>query len=312
MTFQPGANLYTQGFGSRPENIEVPHLEIRDPSPTDVHYPVGKRWLNTASETEFILYKFQFVNGITQSIWASSVGQTGAVISLQDDSSVKVFPDSTGSIEINGTASQISSTSNPGTHTISLGITNPFNVPGAMNVNGGAIALATDGNNSVTIGNPVGVSQNLTLQPPEMIISSSTLVNCNGFVNFFSGFNSQGSLPTNSSSQIIDNSFNLITTISFIGPLTYSAFGTESVFECNTTGGIVTINLPSGGNVGSLILFYDVAGDAATNNIIINAPLGKNFLQGGVAPSATYTISQNYGSLFIIISKNKDLIVINH
>ena len=44
MTTQPGANIYTQGFGSRPENVEVPHLDVRAPTTTDVLYPIGKKW----------------------------------------------------------------------------------------------------------------------------------------------------------------------------------------------------------------------------------------------------------------------------
>ena len=78
MTFQPGANLYTAGFGSRPENVEVPHIEKRDPSTSDVNYPIGKRWLNTISEEEFILYSFSASGGVTQANWASPVGPTGS------------------------------------------------------------------------------------------------------------------------------------------------------------------------------------------------------------------------------------------
>lgn len=43
--FQPGAMMYTQSFGSRPENVEVPHYDVRAPSSTDSNYPLGKSWI---------------------------------------------------------------------------------------------------------------------------------------------------------------------------------------------------------------------------------------------------------------------------
>lgn len=58
MGFQPGANIYTQGFGSRAENLEVPHIDVRSPGSTDIYYPVGKRWINQTLSTEFTLINF--------------------------------------------------------------------------------------------------------------------------------------------------------------------------------------------------------------------------------------------------------------
>lgn len=55
MMFQPGADVYTQGFGSRPENVEVPHIDLRAPNTTDYFYPIGKRWINSVTQTEYVL-----------------------------------------------------------------------------------------------------------------------------------------------------------------------------------------------------------------------------------------------------------------
>ena len=49
MTIQPGAMLYTQSFGSRPEGVEVPVIQTRPPVGTDVKYPVGKRWIDSVA-----------------------------------------------------------------------------------------------------------------------------------------------------------------------------------------------------------------------------------------------------------------------
>jgi len=49
MTIQSGAVLNTQGFGNRPENVEIPHVDVRNPSSLDTgrgFFPIGKRWIN--------------------------------------------------------------------------------------------------------------------------------------------------------------------------------------------------------------------------------------------------------------------------
>lgn len=171
MSFQPGANLYTQGFGSRPEGVEVAHIERRDPSPTDVNYPISKRWINTVSEHEFILYSFSVVNGVTQANWGSPVGVTGAVISLGDNSNVQTFPNSSGSIQLTGVANQISVTSNPSTHQIQFGITNPLNI-GALSASG-AVNLATATDLPVNIGNPASLSQTNNINGNQVNIQPS-------------------------------------------------------------------------------------------------------------------------------------------
>lgn len=68
MTFQPGAMLYTQGFGSRPENLEVPHIENRIPSSSDIGYPIGKFWLYPGNSL-YYLSSISSVGGITSANW---------------------------------------------------------------------------------------------------------------------------------------------------------------------------------------------------------------------------------------------------
>ena len=64
MTVQPGANLYSQGFGSYPENVEIPVISNVNPGPNNVNYPLGKRWINQALNTTWELtdvYKRQIL-----------------------------------------------------------------------------------------------------------------------------------------------------------------------------------------------------------------------------------------------------------
>src|SRR6185503_7414596 len=70
MTFQPGAMLYTQGFGSRPENVEVPTIQTRAPTSQDVNFPIGKRWIDTVGNDEYVLTSQSSVGGVLISNWS--------------------------------------------------------------------------------------------------------------------------------------------------------------------------------------------------------------------------------------------------
>jgi hypothetical protein len=119
MTIQPGANVYTQGFGSRPENVEVPHLDVRAPAVTDVNYPIGKRWINTVGSTEYSLTSFSTSNGVISASWSLLGTDTGALNTLTGDSGGAISP-SAGNITLAGTASQITTTGSGSTVTFAL------------------------------------------------------------------------------------------------------------------------------------------------------------------------------------------------
>jgi hypothetical protein len=182
MTFQPGANVYTQGFGSRPENIEVPHLDIRDPSSTDINYPVGKIWINTILKTMYFLPSLSSTGGFASANWTKLEDVSGSFSTLSNGTT-KVSPDSTGNISITGTNNEISVTSNPGSNNLTLSLTSDIIIPGSLTVNGeiighggeaidgGSISMETGANpftvnssstGNVSIGNLTGGSVNIT------------------------------------------------------------------------------------------------------------------------------------------------------
>ena len=85
--FQPGGNLYGIAIGSRPENVEVPHLDVRPPSLTDVNYPIGKHWVDTVGLIEYTLVAITTLGGVIQAVWDSGGNQaasqtTPGVVSL--------------------------------------------------------------------------------------------------------------------------------------------------------------------------------------------------------------------------------------
>lgn len=70
MSFQPGANLYSQAFGSHPENVEVPFISNRAPTNSDVLYPLGKFWLWPNNHL-YVLLGLTTSQGITTANWAT-------------------------------------------------------------------------------------------------------------------------------------------------------------------------------------------------------------------------------------------------
>lgn len=79
MSTPVGASLYTQGFGSRPENVEIPFYSSVAPASTNVNFPLGKRWITPNSE--YVLTSFTSSNGSLSANW-SIVGVTGYGIAL--------------------------------------------------------------------------------------------------------------------------------------------------------------------------------------------------------------------------------------
>lgn len=83
MTFQPGATVYTQGFGSRAEKVEVPHLDTRAPGTSDMRV-IGKRWVDQVGNAEYILTSITSFNGSMTANWTltgstTNISVTGSI-----------------------------------------------------------------------------------------------------------------------------------------------------------------------------------------------------------------------------------------
>ncbi len=130
--FQPGASVYTQGFGTRPEGVEVPHYDTRAPSSTDVLYPVGKQWVYVGNSI-YQLLNLSTSQGVTSATWVEIADADGPVQ------------------EILGTSNEIDVASAAGTYTLSL----PTSVvaPGSLETT--TTLTATLGDITATNGNIV-------------------------------------------------------------------------------------------------------------------------------------------------------------
>ena len=105
MSTQQGANLYTQGFGSRPENVEVPVVSNASPTSSNINYPLGKRWIDTVLNAEYVLTSETTSGGVTTANWQITASPTGAIATINSQ------PPIAGNFNIVGTAAQISSAS---------------------------------------------------------------------------------------------------------------------------------------------------------------------------------------------------------
>ncbi len=119
MSFQPGANLYPIAFGTKPENVEVPHIDIRAPGSQDINFPIGKDWIDTVGLNAYVLVGLTSFNGTVTATWTQSAAAGGALNTLSDDSSTIVNPVAN-NIRLAGTAGQIATTAGVGSITFSL------------------------------------------------------------------------------------------------------------------------------------------------------------------------------------------------
>ena len=126
MPFQPGSNNYAVAFGTNPESVEVPHIDVRAPATTDTgngFFTIGKRWINQTGNAEYTLTSFTSSSTGLSSVWTLLGTNTGALNTLTGDSGGAISP-SAGNITIAGTSGQITTVGSGSTITLSL--TGPY------------------------------------------------------------------------------------------------------------------------------------------------------------------------------------------
>lgn len=157
MPFQQGAVLNTQSFGNRPETVEVPHTDVRDPTTLDTgkgFFPVGKVWINTVAGNVFQLVNFSSAGGSVTANWVALGGATTAIATINNTAPIA------GNFTLAGTANQITVTTTAGTATFSLpvaitapgSLTTTTSLSATTTVTGGTGVTATTGNVTATAG----------------------------------------------------------------------------------------------------------------------------------------------------------------
>ena len=145
---QPGAQLYTAGFGTRAENVEVPHIDARAPTTSDIAFPIGKFWIDEVGLSSYQLVALVSFNGATTATW-NVLGGAAAVYSVA------------------GTANQITVTTAAGVATVSL--------PAAITAPG---SLTTT--TSLASGTTLTAGTGLTVTAGGAAITGTTGINVSG------------------------------------------------------------------------------------------------------------------------------------
>lgn len=281
MTTQPGSSIYTQGFGSRPENVEVPHIDIRDPASTDINFPQGKRWINSVDNSEFTLTSFTSTNGIVSANWVISssakalypitpyvVGPKG----ISGYQTIQSALDQANADIIDGTVSAAAIYIQPGTYTENLMCYAKISVIGTVGASGESITTIVGHHIPPASGNFSFI--NLILQSTDDVFTSSaagtgTLI-CKGCIFNIAHFifnlvNWMGSLEIDSCTDI--SSSNSIITNNTGAPFTARDSQLGASVTAGNMSGVSTFNSSTFG----VALSQGGSGSSTFNNCIFNA-----------------------------------------
>jgi hypothetical protein len=161
--FQPGANVYTQGFGSRPENVEVPHYDVRAPTTTDVNYPLGKWWLYVGNSLWYLL-SLSSAGGSLSANWIQIASASGDILSVIGTANQITAATTAGIVTLSTPTTFIAPGSIASTTTITAatGLTVTLGgaaITGTTNINttgAGVTSIGTGGTGPTNIGNATG------------------------------------------------------------------------------------------------------------------------------------------------------------
>lgn len=122
----PTPNLvYTQGSGTASTDQFITVFSQIAPSPTDVNYPIGKRWINFANNKEYILRNLYSENSVVLANWEELTSGTQTAETLTGNSGGAVSADSNNNIFVEGDGSSINIVGNPGTNTLTANVILP-------------------------------------------------------------------------------------------------------------------------------------------------------------------------------------------
>jgi len=96
-------------------------FQARNPTTSDLAYPISKRWVNTTTEIEWILRGFTSTGGVVQADWIALTSPI-AVIDLTGNTGGPVGPDGSGNINVVGDGTTITIAGNPATHTLTASL----------------------------------------------------------------------------------------------------------------------------------------------------------------------------------------------
>lgn len=112
--------LDAAAVGRTPSDPFITHFDTRDPTIEDLNYPIQKRWVNTVTETEWILANFFPVNGVIKAHWIPFIGGIEAVETLTGNTGGPVGFDNNHNINVLGDTTTVTIAGNPATNTLTV------------------------------------------------------------------------------------------------------------------------------------------------------------------------------------------------
>lgn len=74
MTIPLTANLYAVANGTSSDAVAIPFYSPRNPTSSDINFPIGKHWINFSLNSEFVLTSLVSANGLTTAFWVLETG----------------------------------------------------------------------------------------------------------------------------------------------------------------------------------------------------------------------------------------------
>lgn len=309
MTVQPGANLYTQGFGSYPENVEIPVISNVDPGSNNTGYPIGKRWINQTLNNSWVLTSIKAFNGTLTANWEPSGGAATTVSEITGNSGVAMPVG--GNINIVGTTGEFTTTG--AGNTLTIAVTDPFTVNDLIVTTNATIRNnATIGpltGSVTTIGND-NAGTIVSIEGPNVAINTTSGSNNLTTIGEDSGtsrvvINSADDMEINSPNNVVmtvqalqvDGGF--VYKYARINTTSYQIVKSDYFIGMDTTGGPLTVLLDAAPVVGQAVIIEDVGGSADANQIVVDGN-GLNINVPNGISQGTLTINTVYtGFLFV-------------
>lgn len=299
--FPQGANLSTQGFGNRPEDVEVP-LVLASAPPSTLYrseataglLPLGKRAIVPSTNSEYVLTSISISNNTPSATWTPSAGGGISLSTLTGDSGVATPV--AGNINILGTSGEISTVGSGDDITIS--IPDDFLIGSSGGASAGAIVAGTGGL-TFTTGNGI-----ISIASGTAALNISTDVNATA-VNVATGAAAKtltlGSTNTTSSTTIQSGSGGLafstgngaITINSGTGTIGVSTDAAATTVNLGTGAGAKTVTLGSSNTTSTTAIV------SGSGGLSLNTNNGALAIASGIG---TLTISNDAAATTVAIA----------
>lgn len=121
MTNPIPTNLDAFAVGRSNTDVFITFFSDRSPTPSDIQFPIQKRWINTTTGSEWLLQNFVTTSGFLEANWRQiNVGASGLVAELTGNTGGPVPPTLLGNINVVGDGTSITVAGNPATNTLTI------------------------------------------------------------------------------------------------------------------------------------------------------------------------------------------------